>query len=288
MKTMPMVWGLRMRHRLARGATHLTLIVFGVVFLAPLVWMVSTSLKPDTQLIAFPPQWIPRPAIWRNYYDAWVPNNFSVYLKNTLTITILTVVGQTISASMAAYGFARLRFPGRDVLFGVVLGTMMMPGVVTLVPRYLLFLRLGWVDTFLPLIIPYFFGGSYLYIFLLRQFFRSIPSDLSDAAKIDGCSEFGIFRRIVLPLSKPAMTTVLIFSFVGSWNDFTEPLIYLNTESKRTLTLALRDFIVVSQHLTQYQYLMAVSVITILPIIVLFFFGQSYFIRGVTMTGIKG
>ncbi len=264
------------------------LIFFGVIFALPLVWMVSTSLKSDAEVFIFPPRWIPNPIMWSNYPTGWTMYAFSTYLRNTVIITLLAGVGQVFSASAVAYGFARLRFPGRDFLFTIVLATLMLPSVVTLVPLYLLFKMVGWVNTFLPLIVPAFFGGGAFYIFLLRQFFMTIPVDLTDAARIDGATDYGIFWRIMLPLSRPALATVAIFSFMANWNDFMGPLIYLNSEEKRTLTLGLRDFIVASAQRTEFQYLMAVSTITILPVMLVFFFAQKYFIQGVVLSGLKG
>jgi multiple sugar transport system permease protein len=278
----------RVKRRIGTGATYATLVILSVVFMFPLVWLVSTSLKPDQELIVWPPRIIPETVMWANYPDAWTMHPFNIYLRNTVIITGLAGVGQVFSASVVAYGFARLRFPGRDFLFGVVVSTLMLPYIVTLVPLYVIFKRLGWVDTFLPLIVPAYFGGGPLYIFLLRQFFRSIPADLSDVAKIDGASDMGIFLRVMLPLAKPGIAAAAVFSFMFTWNDFMGPLIYLNSQSKRTLTLGLRDFISVAAQETHYQYLMAVSAITIVPVMITFFVAQKYFIQGVVLSGIKG
>jgi len=273
--------------RLLKGMlSYAVLIVLSVIFLAPLFWMVSTALKTDEQLFLFPPKWIPEPAVWSNFPKGWAMRPFNTYLRNTLIITIFAMTGQIISSSAVAFGFARLRFPGRNVLFMGVLATMMLPGVVTMIPVYLLFRKLDWVDTFLPLIVPAYFGGGAFFIFLLRQFFMTIPVELSDAAKIDGCSDFSIYARIMLPLCRPALATVAIFSFMGHWNDFMGPLIYLNTQEKKTITLGLQEFIGTTS--TQFQYLMAVSTLTVLPVVVIFFVAQRQFIRGVVMTGITG
>jgi multiple sugar transport system permease protein len=268
--------------------TYLLLVLLSVIFVFPLVWLVSTSLKPDHELLAWPPRIIPETIMWSNYPTAWTMHPFTTYLRNTIVITVLAGFGQVFSASVVAYGFARLRFPGRDFLFGVVIATLMLPYLVTLVPLYVLFRKLGWVDTFLPLIVPSYFGGSAFYVFLMRQFFMSIPAELSDAAKIDGCSDLGIYLRVIMPLAKPGIAAAAVFTFMANWNDFMGPLIYLNTESKRTLTLGLRDFISASTQETHFQYLMAVSAITILPVVIVFFFAQKYFIQGVVLSGIKG
>ena len=277
-----------LRKILHQTVLYLLLIGLGAVFALPLGWLVSTSLKSDQEVFRWPPRWIPNPIMWSNYIEGWTMYAFNTYLRNTVTITGLAGIGQVFSAAAVAYGFARLRFPGRDLLFAIVLATLMLPGVVTLVPLYLLFKQIRWIDTFLPLIVPAYFGGGPFFIFLLRQFFMTIPLDLSDAARIDGASDFGIFTHVMLPLSKPGLATVAIFSFMHHWNDFMGPLIYLNSENKRTLTLGLRDFIVVSNQRTEFQYLMAVSTLTILPVILVFFLAQKYFIQGVVLSGIKG
>ena len=270
----------------SRALVYLALTVLAVVFALPLFWMVTTALKTNQQVLVFPPQWIPDPAVWRNFPDAWDFAPFGTYLKNTLIITVLATVGQLASGSVVAYGFARLRFPGRDPLFVLLLATTMLPYIVTLVPQFLIFRELGWVNTFLPLIVPYFFGGSPFLIFLMRQYFRSIPMDLSDAARVDGDSEFGIFFRIVLPLALPALVTVAIFSFLAHWNDFLGPLIYLNDESKKTLMLGLQGFIGQTQQ--RFQLMMAAATMVAMPTIVLFFLFQRVFIRSVVLTGMKG
>ncbi|HEV8636215.1 MAG TPA: carbohydrate ABC transporter permease [Chloroflexota bacterium] len=276
----------RTRRRLGKVAAYAALGPISVVALVPLVWMLSTSLKPDEQLYLWPPQWIPAPVMWENYPRAWNYAPFSTYLRNTLTITLLALVGQMLSASVVAYGFARLRFPGRDFLFMVLLATLMLPGVVTMIPTYLLFRMLGWIDTFYPMIVPAYFGGSAFYVFLLRQFFRSIPMELSDAAKIDGCSNLGTLFRIVMPLAKPALATVAIFSFMNHWNDFIRPLIYLNSQHNLTLTVGLQSFML--DYRLLFQYLMAVSAVMTLPVILIFFVAQRYFIQGMILSGMKG
>ncbi|MBI2941849.1 MAG: carbohydrate ABC transporter permease [Chloroflexi bacterium] len=265
---------------------YVLLIPLSAIFLTPLVWMLSTALKANEQLGAWPPVWIPNPIQWDNFSRAWTSAPFGLYLQNTLTITLLALVGQVVSASAVAYGFARLRFPGRDALFVVVLATMMLPGVVTLIPTYILFKTLGWLDTFAPLIVPAYFGGGAFFIFMLRQFFKTIPMELSEAAKIDGASNFRIYVQIVLPLSKPALATVAIFSFMAHWNDFMGPLIYLNSPERYTLTLGLQRFMQVYR--TDFQQLMAISFLMTLPVITIFFLAQQYFVQGVVMSGLKG
>ncbi len=262
------------------------LIAGAIAMLLPLLWLVSSSLKLEQRVFQFPPQWLPDPIRWINYYDALTFKPFHLYLKNTLLIAALNQVAILLAASFCAYGFARIEFPGRDFWFGVVLATMMLPYFVIMVPHFVMFSRLGWVDTFLPLTVPFFFGGGAFNIFLFRQFFRSLPKELSDAARIDGCSEFGIYWRIMLPLSKPALITVAIFTFLFTWNDFIGPLLYLSSPEKLTVALGLAGFRGVMR--SQWNLLMAATMAMTLPVIILFFFLQRYFIRGVVMSGLKG
>jgi len=272
---------------LGKIGTVVILSVGGVVVLIPLVWMLSTSLKDNLSVFLIPPQWIPRPLLWRNFVDALTILPFGLYIKNTAIITFSNIIGQLISVSLVAFGFSRLRAPGRDFLFILVLSTMMLPRQVTMIPVFIIFRALGWVNTFKPLIIPAFFGGSAFAIFLLRQFYMTIPVALDDAARIDGCSSFDIYWRIILPLAKPALATVSIFAFMYHWNDFMTPLIYINSMEKYTISLGLSNFSVM-RGLTEWNLLMAASLVTLLPCVFIFFFAQRYFIRGIVMTGIKG
>jgi multiple sugar transport system permease protein len=262
------------------------LCVGGVLYLFPFLWMIRTSLMAYAQLNKLPMIWWPQPLMLSNFKEALSMMNFPVLLRNTLTITSLAMVGQLISCSLVGFGFARLRFPGREFLFFVLLSTMMLPAMVTEIPRYILFSKLGWVNTFYPLIVPTFFGGSAFFIFLLRQFFRSIPIDLDEAARIDGCSSLRIYSQIIMPLSKPVLTTVVLFSFIWGWNDFWGPLIYLQSNDKKTLALGLSVFQGIYQ--TEYHYLMAATLVVLLPVIILFIMAQRYFVKGIVMTGIKG
>jgi multiple sugar transport system permease protein len=227
---------------------------------------------------------------WSNYAKAWAPKAFDVtfnrFLVNTLIITLTSILGVLLSSTFVAYGFSRFKFPGRDPLFLVMVSTMMIPAQVTMIPTFMLFKYLGWIDTFWPLIIPTFFGGGAFNIFLMRQFFMTIPYELDDAAKIDGCNYFQIFWTILLPLVKPAMATTAIFGFVYNWNDFMNPLIYLNSTSNYTLALGLQTF--TTMYGTDYNLMMAASTIVLLPILLIFFFGQRFFIEGVATSGLKG
>ena len=265
--------------------SHLALILFSALFALPLFWLISTSLKPNTEIFIFPPKWIPSQVFWGHYRTAidFIP--FFQYLYNTLSICALSVLGSVLSCSLVAYGFSRIDWPERDAIFVVVIATMMVPFAVTMIPMFVIFNKLRWINTFKPLVVPTYFGPAF-YIFLLRQFFMTIPLELSDAARIDGASEFYIYRGIILPLAKPALAVVALFQFIGSWNDFLGPLIYLRSTEKYTLALGLQQFR--SALLTEWGGLMAASTLVTLPIIILFFFTQKTFIQGISLTGIKG
>lgn len=258
--------------------------------LMPFLWLVTSSLKAELQVFQYPPQWIPDPAHFENYVEALTLRPFHIYLKNTMVIVIVREIGVLLSASLCAYGFSRLRFPGRDWWFKVVLATMMIPFYVLMIPQYIIFSRLGWIDTYLPLVVRSFFGGGAFNIFLLVQFFRTIPEDLSDAARIDGCTEFGVYSRIVLPVAKPVLATIAIFTFLNGWNELMGPLLYLNSPDKFTLALGLTHFQSFYQHggRSMWHLLMAASTVMILPPVLVFFFAQRYFIQGIVLSGIRG
>jgi ABC-type glycerol-3-phosphate transport system permease component len=267
------------------------LIVLAITYVLPFFWMVSSALKNDAQIYVVPPTWIPSPAYWENFYNAWTSQPFTFYMANTLfRYAVPATIGTVLSCAIVAYGFSRLQWPGRDALFYLCLATMMVPFQVQMVPLFIIFKNFGWINTFLPLIVPAFFGAPF-YIFMLRQFFLTIPAELSDAARIDGASEFGILFRIILPLSKPALTVVALLAFVGAWNDYLGPLIYLHDADNFVLSQGIesmrRAFEFNSTVKNAYPYLMAVSTIVVVPIVVLFFFGQRMFIEGISMTGIK-
>ncbi len=282
-------WARRLRWRwpsyLLRVVVFLLAIAGAAVMLLPLAWLVSSSLKPDDQLFVYPPVWIPRYLNWPNYVNAWNYAPFAMYLTNTLIITVFSLIGTLISSSLVAYGFARGQFPGRDLLFGILLSTMMLPGIVTLIPLFLIFKALNWINTFLPLIVPSYFATPF-YVFLLRQFFLGLPRDLDDAAYVDGASTLQVLVQVILPLAKPALASVAIFSVTFHWNDFLAPLIYLNDQSMYTLALGLYSFL--SEHTAQWGYLMAASTLMILPMVVLFFFAQRTFIQGIVTSGFGG
>jgi multiple sugar transport system permease protein len=265
-------------------SAHIVLIIASFFFMIPFIWMVSTSLKPLTQVFTFPPEWIPKPVMWSNYIDAMNYIPFFTYLKNTIIITVLSTVGAVISCPMVAYSFAKLKWPGKNILFIITIGVMMIPGQVTMIPLFLLFEKLGMVGTPYPLILPAFFGIPF-YIFLLRQFFMGLPDSLREAAKIDGASEFRIYWQIMLPLAKPAVLAVGLFQFMASWTDFIGPLLYLTDSIQYTLSLGLQQF--QSQKGSEWGLMMAVSTMMTIPVVILFFFLQKTFIKGITFSGIK-
>ena len=264
---------------------YVVLIVGAVFFLTPFAWMVSTSLKADEQVFSIPPQWIPIPVMWSNYQRLLTEIPFLRYLGNTVFVTVLSVTFYVASSAVVAYGFAKLRFPGREILFYCLLATMVLPPQVTLIPQFVMFQKLGWVGTFLPLIVPALTGSAFA-VFLLRQFYTAIPGDISDSARIDGANEWQIFSRIVLPLSRPALATASLFIFIWTWTDFLNPLIYLTDDRLYTLAIGLQQLS--STRAAAWPLLMGGSLLMSLPIIVLFFFAQKTFIEGVSTGGLKG
>jgi multiple sugar transport system permease protein len=268
-----------------RAALYALLIVGAGLMLVPFFWMLSSSLKDQTEIFQFPPQWIPDPPLWSNYVDALTTLPFQIYFLNTLKIEIGVITGIVISSALPAYSFARLRWPGRDLVFYTLLGVLMLPSFVLLVPTFILWSQLNGVNTFWPLILPAWFGNAF-FIFLLRQFFLTIPMELEDAAVIDGAGFLLCFAQIILPLAKPALAVVVIFTFMGVWNDFLGPLIYLNNPDFFTIALGLATFL--GSYNSRWDLLMSASTATILPMILVFFFFQRFFIEGVALTGLKG
>lgn len=273
-----------------KAVLYILAILTAIMFSLPFLWTLGSSLKSSQEIFAFPPTMFPSVPRWQNYADVFRLAPFLRFIGNTIFITAFAMVGQILSASAVAYGFSRFRFPGRDALFFVVLSTMMLPWQVTIVPTFLLFRYLGWINTYLPLIVPSFFGGGAFYIFLLRQFFTTIPRDLDEAAKIDGASSVRIFWSILLPLAKPALATVAIFAFIEHWNEFIGPLIYLNSPDKFTVSIGLRHFTSnpFADNEPREAILMAASLIVATPPLILFFTAQKYFVRGIVTTGLKG
>lgn len=282
------------RWTIATASVWLVLAALSILFVVPFVWMLSTSLKDFNEL--FNANWIPRRLMWGNYQRAFSYGDWGRWTINTVIITTIAVCGTLLSTSLVAYSFARLRWPGRDLLFGMVLGTMMLPGVVTMIPQFILYSKLpafgfqgspSWINTFLPLTIPAFTGNAF-YIFLLRQYMRGIPIELSEAAKIDGASEIRIWWNVVLPLSKPSLAAITIFAFQGTWEDFMGPLLYLQHEQLYTLQLGLRQFEFAAGGVPAWNWLMAASIVVMLPVVLIFVVFQRYFIEGVTLTGMGG
>jgi multiple sugar transport system permease protein len=268
------------------------LILLAITFIMPFYWMLSSAVKTDSQVYTIPPVWFPVPQHWNNFWDAWNSENYWLFTYNTVVrYAIPATFGTVISSALVAYSFSRLRWIGRDALFAIVLATLMIPGWVRLVPLFIIFKQIGWLNTFLPLVVPHFFGNAF-YIFLLRQFFLGLPSELSDAARIDGARELQIMFRIILPLSVPAVSVVALFTFMDAWNDYLGPLIYVNVEEKWVLALGvqqLRNAVAeIGNRQLAYPYLMAVSSLITLPIFLAFFFAQRTFIEGISVTGLKG
>ena len=276
----------RLRRAAVQGLWYAVLSGLALVLALPLLWLVSTSFKTGAQTFLMPPQWIPEPIVWSNYPEAFRAVDFGRYFWNTIYVTLASTAGTLVTASLAAFAFARLRFPLRGPLFGLVLSTIMLPGIVTLIPTFIVFRYLGWIDSFKPLIVPNWLGGGAFYIFLFRQFFMTLPLELDEAARVDGASNFLIYGRILLPLSAPVAATVAIFSFIYNWNDFFTPLIYLQSPRNWTMAIGLQSF--KDLYSTSWNLMMAASTVMIAPLLALFFAAQRYFTSGIQMSGIAG
>ena len=277
---------------IAEIVKYIILLVLAISFLLPFYWMVSSAIKNDTQVYTVPPVLIPNPQFWNNFWDAWNSENFNLFTYNTVVrYAIPATLGTVLSSALVAYSFSRIQWVGRDFVFAIVLATLMIPNWVRLVPLFIIFKKVGWLNTFLPLVVPSFFGNAF-FIFLLRQFFMAIPTELSDAARIDGANELQTMFKVILPLSIPALAVVTLFTFLDSWNDYLGPLIYVNIEEKWVLALGvqrLRNAVAeIGNRQLAYPYLMAVSSIITLPIFLAFFFAQRTFIEGISLTGLKG
>jgi multiple sugar transport system permease protein len=270
--------------------TYAVLIAGSVVMLTPLAWMLLTSLKSFEEVIASPPAWLPETPRWGNYAEALTTFDFGRYLNNSLLICVATIAGTLVSGTLAAYAFACLRARGRDLVFALLLSTMMLPAQVTVIPLFKLFASIGWVDTFWPLIVPSWLGTNVFAIFLLRQFFLAIPRDYVEAARVDGASELRILWSIFVPLSKPVLLTVTVFTFIGSWNDLWGPLIYLHDERLFTMPVGLLNFVGTAGRAqgSPWHLVMAVSTVMMVPIVILFFAAQKRFIEGIATSGVKG
>lgn len=261
------------------------LIILSISFLLPFFWMISTSLKSRAQLWTAEMVWIPSPILWSNYAEAFTMLPFGRYFSNTFFIAFCNVAGQMLSCSLAGFGFARLRFPGKKILFVLLMSTMMIPDIVTLIPKFIYFSKLGWTDSFLPLVVPKFFATAF-YTFLMRQFFMTMPYELDEAARIDGCSNWRIYWNILMPLAIPSLTAIAVFTFMASWNDYLGPMIYLQNEKHYTVSIGL-SFFRGAKH-TDWQYLMAASAICMVPCLAVFAVAQKYIIGGIAMSGMKG
>ena len=289
---LPSVRSYGIQRAVGRAALYLIAITSAVIFMVPFAWTLLSSLKTSGELFRYPPTWLPENPQWHNYATVFELVPFGLWTSNTIIIALISTFGAVGSSAIVGYAFARFRFPGRDLLFMLTLSTMMLPVEVTLIPLYLLFAKIRWLDSFKPLIIPSFFGGGAFLIFLMRQFIMTIPKDLDEAARIDGAGYLRIFWQIIAPLSVPALATAAILTFMGHWNEFLQPFIFLNDKNKYTLAIGIKYFQEVAGNVDSMEHrqniLMAASVMMTAPIILLFFLAQRYFVRGIVMSGIKG
>jgi multiple sugar transport system permease protein len=269
-----------------RRFAFLVCVVISLLMMLPLAWLVRSSFMEMGQIFIFPPEWIPQPFRFENFPEALTVIPFFQYFVNTMLILVPSVVGTLVSSALAAYGFARLNWPGRDIVFGVLLSTLMLPYIITLLPTFLMWSQVGFINTYIPLIVPNWLGFHVFYIFLLRQFFKNLPRELDEAAEIDGANPLQIFWYIILPVSRPVLLVVAILSGLNAWNDFLDPLVYINSSDKYTLALGLAQF--TGLYTSQWNLLMAASTVIIVPVLIVFFLTQRYFIEGVTMSGLKG
>lgn len=274
------------KRTVSKIATYTALVIISLVCLGPFYWMLRSSLMDMSQIFTIPPVWIPNPIRFSNYTEALTMLPFAKYFLNTLIIVVGTVVGTVVTSSLCAYSFSRINWKGRDKVFGILLTSMMIPFAVTLIPTFIGWQKLGFINTYVPLVVPAWFGGGVFNIFLLRQFFKGIPKELDEAARMDGANHFTIYYKIILPLSKPSLIVVGLFSFMASWNDFLGPLVYLNDSDKFTLSLGLMQF--QGMYTAQWQYMMAAASVVVIPTVIIFFLGQKHFIEGISMTGLKG
>jgi multiple sugar transport system permease protein len=278
----------RLRETGTKTASYVAVIVVGLFFLFPWIWLLSTSLKPPEQIVQIPPRLIPNPFMWINYYFGVTNINFSRYLLNTVILCVLTIIGRVFSCTLVGYSLANIKWAGKGVLFAIVLATLMLPSQVTMIPIFIVFSKLGWVNTFAPLVVPAFFGDAF-FIFMFRQFFMGIPTELTDAARLDGANHLGIFLKIVIPLSRPVLATMLAFTFINTFNNFQGPLIYLKDRDLWTLSLGMQGYL---QRYgggsgTALGAMMAGAALYTLPMIVVFFLAQKWFIQGIVTTGFK-
>jgi multiple sugar transport system permease protein len=265
---------------------HLVLIILGITMVVPFLWMVSTSLKGFHEIFRYPPTWIPEKPQWSNYLQVWKLAPFGRFYVNSVFVAVATTAGQVVTGVLAAYAFARMEFAGRDKIFMVFLATLMVPTQVTLIPTYIVMSRIGWIDSYKALIVP--FVATAFSVFLLRQFFLTIPRELEEASIMDGCSKLRFIFSVIMPLSKPAVSSVALFGFLGSWNSYLWPLIVINSNQMRTLPIGLRYFVAQQGGGSEWHFLMAASLIVMLPVLIVFFLAQKQFIEGIARSGIKG
>lgn len=265
---------------------HLVLIILGITMVVPFLWMVSTSLKGFHEIFRYPPTWIPEKPQWSNYLQVWKLAPFGRFYVNSVFVAVATTAGQVITGVLAAYAFARMEFAGRDKIFMVFLATLMVPTQVTLIPTYIVMSRIAWIDSYKALIVP--FVATAFSVFLLRQFFLTIPRELEEASIMDGCSKLRFIFSVIMPLSKPAVSSVALFGFLGSWNSYLWPLIVINSNQMRTLPIGLRYFVAQQGGGSEWHFLMAASLIVMLPVLIVFFLAQKQFIEGIARSGIKG
>lgn len=277
-----MIKSKRKKQKISDIILFIILTVGAFIILFPIAWMICTALKSAPEIAQYPPKLLPETPMWENFIIAWQKAPFTQYTINTLIIVFFSVIGAVLSNSLVAYGFAKIEFKGREALFKLVLATMMIPGFVLLVPQYVIFSKLGWVNTYLPLIVPIFCGNAF-HIFMMRQFYKTIPNELIEAAKVDGGGHFYIWGKLIMPLVKPILATISLIAFKTAWGDFQNPLLYLSDQSKYTLQLGLQVF--KGQGFTEWNYLMAVSFLSMIPILILFFCFQNYFIEGMDVGG---
>lgn len=274
------------RKILKKAVIYVLLLAGSVLCLMPLFWMIRSSLMTNVEIFMVPIHWLPKKAQWENYQDVFTTLPFLKYYANSLKLVVFVVSGAVITSSLCAYGLSRVNWQGKNLVFTCIMGSMMLPVAVTIIPTFLMFRRIGLTNSLVPLIIPAWLGGGAFYIFLLRQFFLSIPRDMDEAAYIDGANHFQIYSRIILPLTKPALVVVGMFAFMNTWNDFLGPLIYLNSDDKYTVALGLQLFI--GSYRAEWQLMMAAACLVVIPAIIVFMLGQRYLIEGITMTGVKG
>lgn len=278
--------GKRAKGSIARGFIYCALILFSIFCCIPFFWLVRSSFMNIGQIFEMPPVWIPKPFTLSNYKEALTILPFGTYFLNTVRIVLIVLLGTILTSSLCAYSFARIDWKGRNIVFSIILSSLMLPYMVTLIPTFIGWSKVGLTNSIAPLVIPAWFGGGIFNVFLLRQFYMGIPKELDESAYIDGASHLKIYTKIILPLTKPALVAVGLFTFMNTWNDFLAPLIYLNSESKFTLAIGLQQFI--SMYSAQWHLLMAAATVSFLPVLLVFFIGQKHFIEGVTMTGLKG